>query len=148
MELIAKIDPETGKFVFATSTMEDLFKEFVQFYGRTGIYFRFSLMDNDSQVSGGQERLFKKLCVMASEDTGNDYKVVYDSFLHHHSPRIETEGLFGKEYTRRKKFSEFTNKDFNNFINGCILDANETMRTKLVLYQDDKLGTILTTEKK
>ena len=66
MEFIAKIDGETGEFVFPSKKDKYLFKQFVDFYQKNGAYFRFQLVENIGHSTANQIALFKRLVVMDS----------------------------------------------------------------------------------
>lgn len=144
MEFLAKYN-EKGELVFATKSMERLWNRVTGFYGNSGSYFKITIGELEKQSTQGQHNLFKRVCVMVSKDTGNDYHVVEKEFLKL-TPFVNKDSLFGIIEERNKRLEELNTKEFQEFLENILLMANDIMGCNLKMYHDEKLGTIITTE--
>ncbi len=148
MEFVAKINSESGEFDFPTSVMKAQYKEVVDFYRKTGTYFKFSLIDDIKPSNQNQHQLYKRILMMCVENTGSDYKEVNAHFMNLCFPKKEFSGLFGKEILVAPRDIESLNmKEFQETLDKCILEANSFFEMNLELYHDERVGTILTNKR-
>ena len=147
MEFLAKYDKDTGELIFPSTMDKFRHDQMVEFYKKTGTYFRFSLVEHSRDVTSNQINLFKRLVIMVSKDSGMEYKEVYDRFHLDHAITEDTPGLFGPIVERRKDVSELNVEEFEIFISRCLVTANEFFNMNLVLYSNEEVGTVLTKAK-
>jgi len=88
------------------------------------------------------------LVVMISESSGETYDKVYKDLHLTNGYTEDVPGLFGPTAKRWLDVSELNKKQFEIFMGACVLTANEFFNMNLVLYSDEKVGTVLTTKKK
>lgn len=148
MEFSAKVDPSTGKFIFATRNMEVLYNNMMQFYGRTGTYFRFNLTEMEKTTNEAQQKLLKRMCIMVAKETGEDYQKIMRVWHDDFAPIKELGGtdIFGNKITRKLLYSEMSLDQFNKFLNDCMEQANEYANMGLEIHYDPNVGTLLTTK--
>lgn len=114
---------------------------------RSGSFFRVTVeTEPQKEATQAQHKLFKRICKMVEEDTGQDFQSVYKEFLKL-TPMKTVQTLFGELAERNMKFDEMTAREVQIFLEQVLVHANEIMGCNYVLYYDDKLGTLLTREK-
>lgn len=149
MKFVAKIDPSTGEFSFATSNMKRLFHTVKDFYGRTGTYFQFSIDEVSPTTSDSQIALYKRLVMMVVNESGQPYADV--SLEWHQKYMLDKQlggkNLLGEDLTRKMLMEELSSKQFEEFLSLCIIDANDLFNMNLELYSHPDMGTLLTNKK-
>ena len=140
MDFVAKF--ENGKLKFATRSMEALWNRHVDFYTKSGSFFKLTIENVSKSVTDGQVSLFKRICIMVSEDTGNDYKVVWDEFLKL-TPLVEKRTLL-EVVEKNKQLQDMNTTEFQLFLEKVLVMANDIMGCNLQMHVDERIGTIIT----
>lgn len=135
-----------GSLEFATKNMERLWNRLRNFHSPTDSYFSFSIdTDSSKNITESQIKLFKRLCVMVSKDTGSDYHEVEKELLKL-TPFTTQDSLFGQITERRLRLEELNTNQFQQFLEASLMFCNDIMNSKIIMKTDERFGTILTIE--
>lgn len=142
MDFMVTFD-KNGNLVFANGSMERNWDRVREFYSRTGTYFKISISEAEKSSTEAQHRLFKRMCMIVSQSTGQDYHQVEREFLKL-APTKDVEGLFGPAPERRLSLNELTTGQFRDFLERVLIEINDITGSDYILYHDERLGTVFT----
>jgi len=126
--------------------MERIWNRLRNFHSSTDSYFSFTIdTDNSKNITEKQIKLFKRLCVMVSKDSGSSYHEVETELLKL-TPCTTKESLFGNIKERHLRLEELNSEQFQEFLSEALIFCNDIMNSKIVMKSDKNFGTILTIE--
>lgn len=94
-------------------------------YSNTGKILVMTIEEYSPYITESQHKLFKALLVKGSEVSGYTYKEFEDELIQSFAPYKYQRSIMGEMVKERKSVSEMNHKEFNIFIEQCILFANE-----------------------
>jgi len=145
VNLVVKFD-EQGNLTFASSSMERQWNRLKRFNLESGSYFHIKIVvDPEKDSTEKQRKLFDRICFMVEEDTGQDFASVRKEFLKL-TPEVTEKTLLGELFLKNKALDELSTKEFQDFLEKVLQQANEIMGCKYNLHHDEKFGTLLTRE--
>ena len=114
-----------GKPIFENQASVTLYNRIMDAYSNTGKILVMTIEQWSPDITQAQHKLFKALLIQGSEVSGYTYKEFEDELIDNFATYKYTRSIMGEMVKERKRVSEMNHKEFNIFIEQCILFCNE-----------------------
>lgn len=101
------------------------YQKIMEAYSNTGKILVMTFEEFSPDITEAQHKLFKVLLIKGSEVSGYTYKEFEDELIENFAPYKYQRSIMGEMVKSRKSVSEMNRKEFNIFIEQCVLFANE-----------------------